>query len=180
MRHYNFGKDIKNKINMKTITDFMNESLLGDMEKAMSTGENDILIELIFDKDLNKRRQGFEQLLTMIESRRPKRLMATAKMKNSESYFIEFTQQIENEDGEGEGNYISYIQICKRTGLSYRTVCIGSMRRRGGNLVNVYEMKWNDTQPNFNPKWPGTKLYEVPEELNDLFNQIQMEAYNHK
>lgn len=165
---------------MKTITDFMNESLLGDMEKAMSTGENDILIELIFDKDLNKRRQGFEQLLTMIESRRPKRLMATAKMKNSESYFIEFTQQIENEDVEGEGNYISYIQICKQTGLSYRTVCIGAMTRRGGNLVNVYEMKWNNTQPNFNPKWPGTKLYEVPEELNDLFYRIQMEAYNHR
>lgn len=163
---------------MKTITDFMNESLLGDMEKAINNSESNVLIDVIFDKDLNKRRQGFEQLLRIVESRNAKRHMTTSKMKNSESYFIEFTQQVENE--EGDGTYISYIQICKRTGLDYRTVCIGAMRTRGGNLVNVYEMKWNNTQPNFNPKLPNTKLYEVPEELNDLFYRIQMEAYNHR
>lgn len=159
------------------------ESILDDIETTMDNGTNDVIIDMIFNKDLNKRRQGFEQLLSMVESYRPKEHKTTAKMKNSDSCFIEFTWPIKIEDGELTNeilDYISYIQICKRIGSDYRTVCIGSSYykddRFGGDIV-VFETKWNYTQPNFSPKAGNTKLYEVPEELNGLFEIIQMEAY---
>jgi hypothetical protein len=158
------------------------ESILGDIETAMSNGVNDVIIDMIFDKDLNKRRQCFEQLLSSVESYHPKEHKTTSKMKNSDSYFVEFVWPIGSQNGESTEilDWISYIQICKRTGLSYRTVCIGALDIKFGNKIDIYEMNWNNTQPNFTPKAKNTKLYEVPEELNDLFKRIQMEAYKHR
>ena len=155
------------------------ESIL-DTEKDY---DNDILIKSLFSKDLQQRRRGFDNLLLMVESHHPKEHKNTAKMKSSDSYFVEFTHPIKIENGEPTNqilDWISYIQICKRMGLDYVTVCINASDGRFGDDVVVYEAKWNYTQPNFNPKAENTKLYEVPEELNDLFRQIQAEAYNHR
>jgi hypothetical protein len=65
-------------------------------------------------------------------------------------------------------------------GSYYRTVCINASEDRWGDKISTYELSWRHTQPNFNPKASNTKLYEVPEELNGLFEQIQKEASNHK
>lgn len=158
------------------------ESILDDVETAMDNGTNDIIIDMIFNKDLNKRRQGFDQLRLLVESYHPKRHMTTTKMKNSDSYFIEFTRPLKIENGLAIDicNCISYIQICKRTESYYRTVCINASEGSWGDKINVYETNWNYTRANLNPKASNTKLYEVPEELNNLFEQIQMEAYKHK
>lgn len=158
------------------------ESILNDIESTMNNGTNDIIIDMIFNKDLNKRRQCFEQLLLKIESYHSKEHKNTAKMKNSDSYFVEFVWPIGIQNGEATEilDYISYIQVCKRTGLSYRTVCIGASDGKFGGKIDVHEDNWSYTQPNFSPKAKNTKLYEVPEELNDLFKRIQMEAYNHR
>ena len=164
---------------MKTLK----ESLLDDIDTTMNSGTNGIIIDMLFDKDLNKRRQGFEQLLSMVESYHPKEHKTTAKMKNSDSYFVEFTWPIKIENGDATEilDWIGYIQICKRIGLSYRTVGINATESRiGNNKIDVYETNWNYTQPNFSPKAKNTRLYEVPEELNGLFRQIQMKAYKHR
>lgn len=155
---------------MKTLK----ESLLDNIETTMDNGANDVIIDMIFDKDLNKRRQCFEQLLMKVESYHPKEHKTTSKMKNSDSYFVEFVWPIGIQNGEATEilDYISYIQICKRTGLSYRTVCIGASDGRFGSKIDVHEDNWNYTQPNFTPKAKNTKLYEVPEELNGLFKRI--------
>ena len=155
------------------------ESIL-DTEKDW---DNDILIKSLFSKNLQQRSRGFDSLLLMVESHHPKEHKTTAKMKSSDSYFVEFTRPIKIEDGELTNqilDWISYIQICKRiSGLSYRTVCINAEDEFGGK-INVYDTNWNYTQSNFNPKAENTKLYEVPEELNDLFRQIQEEVYKHR
>ena len=167
---------------MKNLKDILIESILDDIDTSMTNGVNDVIIDIIFDKDLNKRRQGFEQLRLLVESYRPKRYNTTNKMKNSDSYFIEFTFPLKIENGLARDicDYISYIQVCKRTGLSYKTVCIGASDGRFGGKIDVHEDNWSYTQPNFNPKSKNIKLYEVPEELNDLFRKIQMEAEKHR
>lgn len=163
---------------MKTLK----ESLLDNIDTTMNSGTNGIIIDMLFDKDLNKRRQYFEQLLSKVESYHPKEHKTTAKMKNSDSYFVEFTRPIKIENGEANEilDWIGYIQICKRIGLSYITVGINATGSRFGDKIDVYETNWRYTQPNFNPKAKNTVLYEVPEELNGLFRQIQMEAYKHR
>ena len=142
-------------------------------------GTNDAIIDMIFNKDLNKRRKGFEQLLSMVESYHPKEHKTTAKMKNSDSYFVEFTYPLGVQNGEATEilDWISYIQICKRTGLDHRTVCINASDGSWGDRIACFDVKWNYIQSNFNTKAKNTKLYEVPEELNVLFERIQMEAY---
>lgn len=167
---------------MKNLKDILVESILDDIETTMNNGVNDAIIDMIFSKDLNKRRQCFDKLLSMIESYHSKQHNTTAKMKSSDSYFVEFVWPIDIQNGEATEilDWISYVQICKRTGLSYRTVCIGASDNRFGGTISVHEDNWNYTQPNFTPKAKNTKLYEVPEKLNSLFEQIQMEAYKHK
>lgn len=157
------------------------ESIL-DVDKNY---DDDILINLLFSKDIQLRRKAFNSLLSMIESYHPKQHKNTAKMKSSDSYFIEFTRpiKIENHEATEILDYITYIQVCKQKGLSYTTVCINAgdeAWNREGSKINVYELSWRHTQPNFNPKSSNTILYEVPEELNGLFKRIQIEAYNHR
>lgn len=144
--------------------------------------DNDILINLLFSKDIQQRRKAFESLLSIIKSYYPKHLSYTRWMKNSDSYFVEFTYPIKVENGEATEilDWISYIQICKRIGSSYRTVCINASEDRWGDKITVHELSWRHTQPNFNPQATNSELYEVPEELNELFKQIQMEAPKHK
>jgi hypothetical protein len=158
------------------------EGILDDMEDTLAHGEDDALLSMLFSKNLEHRRKAFDVLLSMVESYRPKRHKTTAKMKNSDSYFVEFVYPFGVQNGEATEilDYITYIQICKRTGLSYRTACINASEDRWGDKINVFELNWNYTQPNFNPKASNVKLYEVPEELNQLFKRIQKEAYNHR
>ena len=113
---------------MKNLKDVLVESILDDIDVQMNKGQHDILIDLLFNKDIYKRRKGFETLLSLVESHRPKRHTTTAKIKNSDSYFVQFTRPLKIENGLARDicDWISYIQICKRTGLDYRTACINA------------------------------------------------------
>lgn len=156
------------------------ESLL-DIDKNY---DNDILINLLFSKDIQQRRIAFSVLLKMIESYHPKQQMTTAKMKSSDSYFIQFSRSFKVENGESTGeliSYISYIDICKQTGpYGYRTTFINASDEHFGREINDYIERWQYIRPNFTPQSKGNILYEVPEELNGLFKQIQKKASNHK
>lgn len=164
---------------MKHIKDIVLESLL-DTEKDYDV--NDMLIGILFDKNIQRRRDAFSTLLKMVESYSPKQHMTTAKMKNSDSYFVEFTYPIKVVNGEATAevlDWISYIQICKKIDEKYITIYINADEDRFGKVFR-YELSWRHTQPYFNPKSSNSKLYEVPEELNELFEQIQKKASNHK
>ena len=157
------------------------ESIL-DIDK---NHDNDILINLLFSKDIQQRRDAFSTLLKMIESYRPKQQMITAKMKSSDSYFIQFSKSYEIKDGDATATlmpYFSYIYICKKVGpySYYRTTFINASDEQFGHNISDYVERWQYTRSNFTPQSKACVLYEVPEELNELFKQIQIEASNHK
>ena len=158
----------------------IHESIL-DIDK---NHDNDILINLLFSKDIQQRRDAFSTLLKMIESYRPKQQMTTAKMKSSDSYFIQFSKSYEIKDEDVTATlmpYFSYIHICKRSGpYGYRTTFINASDEQFGRNINDYVERWQYTRSNFTPQSKSCILYEVPEELNELFKQIQMEASKHK
>lgn len=156
------------------------ESIL-DTEKDY---DNDVLISMLFSKDIQLRSKAFNSLLLMIESYHPKQYKTTAKMKNSDSYFIQFSKQFKIENGEVTGElmpHISYIDICKRTDShDYRTTFINALDNRFNLNISDYVDRWQYIRFKFNPQSNGCTLYEVPEELNELFRQIQMKAYKYK
>lgn len=98
------------------------ESIL-DVDKDW---DNDLLINLLFSKDIQQRRDAFESLLNLITSYGTKQQKTTTKMKNSDSYFIQFTKSFKVKNGEVVDelmDYISYIYICKRTSpYGYRVI----------------------------------------------------------
>lgn len=158
----------------------VHESLL-DVDKNY---DNDLLIRMLFNKDIQLRRDAFSILLKMIKSYHPERHMTTAKMKNSDSFFIQFSKSYEIKDEDVTDTltpYLSYIYICKRVGpYGYRTTFINaSDQQYGSNFLDFVE-KWQYTRANFNPQSKGSILYEVPEELNKLFERIQTEVSKHK
>lgn len=167
---------------MKTLYNTIQESLLSDIDTTLARGEHDVILSRLFSTNLQQRREALDDLRLMVESYHPKRHLTTAKMKNSDSYFVEFTHPLKIENGLARDicDWISYIQICKRNGVFYRTACINASEDRWGDKINVFVLKWDYTRANFNPKASNTKLYEVPEKLNDLFEKIQMEAYNYR
>ena len=78
---------------------------------------------------------------------------------------------------------MSYIQVCKRIDMEYLTTTIDAADDRyatHNNFVHIFELSWHYTHQNFSSNAKNVKLYEVPEELNDLFRQIQVEAYKHR
>lgn len=146
--------------------------------------DNDILISLLFSKDIQQRRIAFESLLNLITSYGAKQQKTTTKMKNSDGYFIQFTKSFKVKNGEVVDelmDYISYIYICKRTGsYGYRTTFINASDEQFGRNINDYVERWQYTRGLFKPQIKGCMLYEVPEELNELFKQIQTEASKRK
>ena len=166
---------------MRHLQDIVLESLLDDEDEIFDKGKYSGLVNRIFSKNLDERRKAFGDLESLIKSHNPKQHKNTAKMKSSYSYFIEFTRPIKVENGEATTeilDWISDVMICKQNELLYRSIVIGAYNDSWGNKISAYELSWRHAQSNFNPKASNTKLYEVPEELNDLFKQIQMEAYN--
>lgn len=166
---------------MKHLQDIVLESLLDDEDEIFDKGKYSGLVKRIFSKNLDERRKAFSDLESLIKSYYPKHLEYTRWMKSSDSYFIEFTRPIKVENGEATNevlDWISDVTICKQNKLLYKVITIGAYNDTWGDKITVRELSWRHTQPNFNPQATNTELYEVPEELNDLFKQIQMEAYN--
>lgn len=138
---------------------------------------------MLFSTNLQQRREAFDELRLMVESYRPKRHMTTAKMKSSDSYFVQFTRPLKIENGLATNevlDWISDVTICKQNESLYKIITIGAYNYTWGRKISAYEVSWRHAQPNFNPKASNNKLYEVPEELNDLFRQIQEDAYRQK
>lgn len=155
------------------------ESIL-DTEKDY---DNDVLIGMLFSKDIRQRREALSILLNMVESYHPKQHKTVAKMKNSDSYFVQFTRPIKVENGEATNevlDWISDVIICKQNESLYKNIVIVAYSDGWGSKISAYELSWRHTQQHLNPKASNTELYEVPEELNELFEQIQIKASNYR
>lgn len=165
---------------MKTLK----ESLLSDIDTTLARGEYDVILNGLFSTNIQQRRDAFENLFNLITSHDAKQQKTTAKMKSSDSYFIQFSKSFKVKNGEVVDelmHYISYIYICKQTGpYGYRTTFINASDELYGRNINDYIERWQYTRSNFTPQSKANVLYEVPKELNSLFEQIQKEASKHK
>lgn len=169
---------------MKTLYNTIQESLLSDIDTTLARGEYDVILNGLFSNNIQQRRDAFENLLNLITSHDAKQQKTTAKMKSSDSYFIQFSKSFKVKNGEVVDelmHYISYIYICKRSWpYGYRTTFINASDDQFGRNINDWIERWQYTKGLFKPQSKGCMLYEVPEELNGLFEQIQTEASKHK
>ena len=77
--------------------------------------------------------------------------------------------------------YFSYIYICKKVGpYGYSATFVNASDEQFGRNILDYVERWQYTRSNFTPQSKGKILYEVPEELNELFERIQTEAHKHR
>jgi hypothetical protein len=172
---------------MKSLYNTLQESLLSDIDATLECGEHEVILSNIFSTNIQQRRDALENLLNLITSCGAKQQKTTAKMKNSDSYFIQFVQgsksfKIKNGDNDDElMHYISCIYVCKRSGpYGYRTSFINATDEQYGCNINDWIERWQYTRGSFKPQIKEYMLYEVPEELNELFRRIQMEASNRR
>lgn len=160
------------------------ESILDDIDVTLARGEADSVLGKIFSNNIQERRMAFANLLTLVKNYNAKQHNTTAKMKSSDSYFVQFSKSYEIKDGDATATlmpYFSYIYICKQTGpYGYRTTFINASDELYGRNINDYIERWQYTRSNFTPQSKANVLYEVPEELNSLFEQIQKEASKYK
>lgn len=169
---------------MKTLYNTIQESLLSDIDTTLARGAYDIMLNNLFSDNIQQRRGAFEDLLSLITSYNTKQQKTTAKMKNSDSYFVQFSKSYKVKDGEVSDelmHYISYIDICKRSGpYGYKITHINASDEQFGRNINDWIERWQYARSVFKPQFKGCVLYEVPEELNELFERIQREAFKHK
>lgn len=174
---------------MKSLYNTIQEGLLSDIDATLERGEHEVILSNIFSTNIQQRRDALENLLNLITSYGAKQQKTTAKMKKSDSYFIQFCQgseslKIKNGDATDERrltHYISCIYVCKRSGqYGYRTSFVNASDEHYGCNINDWIERWQYIRGSFKPQIEGYMLYEVPEELNELFKRIQLEAQNHR
>lgn len=159
----------------------LKESILNDIEITMNKGQQDVIIDMLFDKDDLTRQNGIDLLYKTVIDTNPKRIASANKIKISDKYFIHFS---DIRIGQHDDKRINNIILLKHNVddncivLSIIGIVCASFYRP---IVAYKEdiKNWNRTLRSTLKSKDG-ELYEVPEELNDLFRQIQMEAYNHR
>ena len=157
----------------------LKESLLSDIDVQLNKGQNDIIIDWLFDKDDLTRQNGIESLYKIVIGTNPKQITSTNKLKLSDKYFIHFSDV---RIGSHNDTVVNNINILKRNNDKYTVLSIiGIGRASYWKPIAAYTENfehWNRIRSIVMPK--DAELYEVPEELNDLFERIQMEAYKHR
>ena len=156
---------------MKTLK----ESLLDDIEVSMNKGQHSILTDLLFDKDDSTRQSGIEILYKTVIEANPKQITSTNKLKMSDKYFIHFSDV---RIGSHDDTVVNNINVLKHNDDKYTVLSIiGIGRASYWKPIVAYTEdldNWNRIRLIVMPK--DAELYEVPGELNELFEQIEKEA----
>lgn len=159
----------------------LKESILDDIEITMNKGQHDVIIDMLFDKDDATRQNGIDILYKTVIDTNPKRIASTNKIKTSDKYFIHFSDiRIGQHDDKKINNIILLKHNVDDNCIVLSIIGIGRASFYRPIVAYKEDIKnWNRTLRSTLKSKDG-ELYEVPEELNDLFRQIQMEAYNHR
>lgn len=159
----------------------LKESILDDIEITMNKGQQDVIIDMLFDKDDLTRQNGIDLLYKTVIDTNPKRIASANKIKISDKYFIHFSDiRIGQHDDKRINNIILLKHNVDDNCIVLSIIGIGRASFYRPIVAYKEDIKnWNRTLRSTLKSKDG-ELYEVPEELNDLFRQIQMEAYNHR
>lgn len=161
---------------MKNLYKYLKESLLGDMENTLNNGDNIMLasyiIENIFNDNDEIRQKSIEGLYKLVIDNKPKRLNTANKIKNSDKYFIEFSNI---RIGSHDDYVINNISIVKKITDNYYHL-VGVTGRKAKHYKNIisYKQLWKNVKENLYPK--EDELYEVPASLEYIFDKIIINA----
>lgn len=156
------------------------ESLLGDIETTMNKGQHDLLIDLLFDKNDSIRQNGIEILYKTVIETNPKQITSTNKIKTSDKYFIHFSDiRIGQHDNKRINNIILLKHNVDDMCIVLSIIGIGRASFYRPIIAYKEDIKnWNRTLRSTLKSKDG-ELYEVPEELNNLFEQMEKETNKH-
>ena len=153
----------------------LKESILDDIEITMNKGQHDVIIDMLFDKDDLPRQNGIDTLYKIVIENNPKQITSINKVKMSDKYFIHFSDV---RTGSHNDKRLNNINILKRNDDNYAVLSIiGIGRASYWRPITAYTEdleKWNRICSIITPK--DAELYEVPEKLNNLFEQMEKET----
>lgn len=155
----------------------LKESILDDIEITMNKGQHDVIIDMLFDKDDLTRQNGINILYKTVIDTNPKRIVSANRIKISDKYFIHFS---DIRIGQHNDKRINNIILLKHNVDDNCIVLsiIGIGRASFYRPIVAYKediKNWNRTLRSTLKSKDG-ELYEVPEELNSLFEQMEKET----
>lgn len=155
----------------------LKESILDDIKITMNKGQQDVIIDMLFDKDDLTRQNGINILYKTVIDTNPKRIASANRIKISDKYFIHFS---DIRIGQHNDKRINNIILLKHNVDDNCIVLsiIGIGRASFYRPIVAYKediKNWNRTLRSTLKSKDG-ELYEVPEELNSLFEQIEKET----
>lgn len=151
------------------------EGLLSDMETTIEKGtqeakdlfERNFIKQNLFTDSWENRKKAINLLKEMVLRYNPTHVKTTAKIKNSNSIFVEFYDTTTGADK----TPVTGVTYGRRIGSNWWVydipACDGS---RYYFRPTRYIDSWNRIQPNLDPKIHET--YFVPDELITLFNEL--------
>jgi hypothetical protein len=155
----------------------LKESILDDIEITMNKGQHDVIIDMLFDKDDLTRQNGIDILYKTVIDTNPKRIASANKIKTSDKYFIHFSDiRIGQHDDKKINNIILLKHNVDDNCIVLSIIGIGRASFYRPIVAYKEDIKnWNRTLRSTLKSKDG-ELYEVPEELNSLFEQMEKET----
>jgi hypothetical protein len=155
----------------------LKESILDDIEITMNKGQHDVIIDMLFDKDDLTRQNGIDILYKTVIDTNPKLIASANKIKTSDKYFIHFSDiRIGQHDDKKINNIILLKHNVDDNCIVLSIIGIGRASFYRPIVAYKEDIKnWNRTLRSTLKSKDG-ELYEVPEELNSLFEQMEKET----
>jgi hypothetical protein len=155
----------------------LKESILDDIEITMNKGQHDVIIDMLFDKDDLTRQNGIDILYKTVIDTNPKQIASANRIKISDKYFIHFSDiRIGQHDDKKINNIILLKHNVDDNCIVLSIIGIGRASFYRPIVAYKEDIKnWNRTLRSTLKSKDG-ELYEVPEELNSLFEQMEKET----
>ena len=150
---------------MKNLKDIILEKLKVTKHEIVGLDINDVdtVIDFLISDSTERRQIAIDTIIEEVINYGCERMTATNKIKNSESYFIQFSKiylHSENPD--------SLMMLRKRMYDNYYTVIINADDNLYNHRIIGLTEPWNKTQPNLAPKTeeiykisPDCPVYEI-------------------
>ena len=144
---------------MKNLKDIILEKLKVKVTKhdtpELDINDADTVVDFLTSKGTERRQIAIDTIREEVINYGCERMTATNKIKNSESYFIQFSKiylHSENPD--------SLMMLRKRMYDDYYTIIINADDNVYNKRIVTYLEPWKSTQPNLSPK--TAEIYQIP------------------
>lgn len=140
---------------------YINEGILDDENTLLDNMDTNIIYSELFSNNSDSVRNAINTIKDIIISSNAKQVKTTNKIKNSNSFFIQFPIK--------ERSTYDMLLV-KRYGSNWYTITIILYSKWQPIMIDVHREGWNTTQPNLSPK--TDLMYEVPDHLNEFCEEL--------